>query len=49
VHRIFPTQELILAEDVTMMVALGLSRNQFKSLFVDIEWVLILYSKLGPN
>ena len=33
--KIFPTQELMLSEDVTVMMAIGLSIKYFESLFVD--------------
>ena len=34
-HKIFPTQELMLSKDVTMMMAIGLPIKHFESLFVD--------------
>ena len=33
-HKIFPTQELMLSEDITVMMAVGLSVKHFESLFV---------------
>ena len=33
-HKIFTTQELMLSEDVTVMMAVGLSIKHFESLFV---------------
>ena len=34
-HKTSPTQELMLSEDVTVVMAVGLSVNHFESLFVD--------------
>ena len=49
-HKNFPDQELMLSEDVTVMMAIGLPIKHFESLFCrQTEWVLMLYSKLGSN